>query len=113
MIRFTHINVVTNSDAYIYSSINIEVPQDQKRFFFNPRVEDMSYRVLELAAVGKGSKKKTAKRDLYRLVEIKAWSGLVKSKYTIKRLKVYLEIADALAEVSIMGQSQRSRENGN
>ena len=109
MIRFTHRNVVTNSDAYIYSSINIEVPQDQQRFFFNPRVKDMSYRVLELAAVGKGSKNKTAKKNMYRLGPIKDWSGISNREGSINILQGNIELDDAFNEVKRTDQSQRSR----
>ena len=79
MIRFTHINVVTNSNDYIYSSINVEVSQDQHQFLLNPRVEDLNARIPALASVGKGARNKIAKMNLDSLVAIKAWSGLANS----------------------------------
>ena len=64
MIRFTNINVVTNSDAYIYSYLNVDMSKDQQRFVLNLRVEDLNTSYIALATVGKGSNKKTAKRKL-------------------------------------------------
>ena len=80
MIHFTHIRVGTNNDTYIYSSINVDLSQDQQQLFLNPRAEDLNARDLLLDTVGKGSKKKTAKRNVDILVKIKAWSGIFNNK---------------------------------
>ena len=61
MIRFAQRNIGTNSDAYLSSSINADVSQDQQRFVLYPRVEEMNARDIVLAAVGKGAKKKIEK----------------------------------------------------
>ena len=53
MIQFTHINVHTNSDDYIYPYFSIEVSHYQQWFVLNPLVEDLHSRFLELADVGK------------------------------------------------------------
>ena len=77
MIRFTRRNVGINSDAYIYYYISVEVSQDQQRFLLKPCVEDLNARDLDLAAVGKGVKKKTKKRNLDILGEINYCAALV------------------------------------
>ena len=64
MIRFTHITVGTNRDTYISSSLNVEVSQDQQQYLLYPCVEYLNYRYIELAAVGKGAKKKISNRKL-------------------------------------------------
>ena len=47
----------------------------------------MKSRDLSLAAVGKGTKKKTANMNMESLETIKAWSGLDNSMDMIKRLR--------------------------
>ena len=94
MIRVTCRYVSANSDDYIYSSLNVEVSQDQKRFLLNTQVEDLNARDLAFSAVGEGDKKKTAKKNLESLWTIKDWSGLAKNKDGIKRLKVHLKMDD-------------------
>ena len=69
---FTHRNIGTKSGAYISSSLNIDASQDQHQFPLNLRVEDWNNMDLELDAVTKGFKKKTAKRKMDRLVSTKA-----------------------------------------
>ena len=108
MIRFTHRHVGTNSDAYISSSLNIEVSQDQQQFFLSPHVEDLNTRYLALANVGKVDKEKIANRRLERLGAIKACIGLYNSEDRFKRLKGHLELTNVLAEVGRMYQTQKS-----
>ena len=79
MIHFTHIRVGTNNDTYIYSSINVDLSQDQQQLFLNPRAEDLNARDLALADIGEGARKKMTKRKLDSLGKIKAWSDLANS----------------------------------
>ena len=99
---FTHRHFGTNSDACIYSSLNVEVSQDQHQFVFDPFVEYINDMDLSLDAIGKVAKKNTAKRKIGSLGEIKAWSGLSKSDERINRLKDQLELDDKLDKVSRM-----------
>ena len=70
MIHFTHIRVGTNNDTYIYSSINVDLSQDQQQLFLNPRAEDLNARDLALADIGEGARKKMTKRKLDSLGKI-------------------------------------------
>ena len=63
MIRFTHRNIGTNRDYYIYSSLNVKISQDKQQFLLNPHVEDLNAKDLSLTAVGKGNKKKIHKEE--------------------------------------------------
>ena len=67
----------------------------------------MNVRDIALAAVGKGSKNKTAKKNMYRLGPIKDWSGISNREGNINSLKGNLELADALNEAKRMDQHQK------
>ena len=109
VIRFTHRHVGTNSYAYIPSSLDVDVSQDQQWFVLNPRAKELNAKDLALDAVGKGNKKKIAKRELAILGEIKACSGLANSKGRIKSINGQLELTDTLGRVSRIYQAQRSK----
>ena len=64
MIRFTHRNVGTNIDAYICYYLDVEVSQEKLRFIINTNVEGLYSSYLELADVGRESKKNISKRDM-------------------------------------------------
>ena len=63
-----------------------------------------------MAALGVGGlvKKKTANRNLDNLGGIKIWSELDNRNDSIKKLKVQVEVTDALSEVTRMDKFQRS-----
>ena len=105
MIQFTRRHVCTNSDAYISSSLDIEVYPDPRWFALNPGAEDLNNRFLSLAIVGKETKKKMSKRNLDSLGKVKAWIVLSNVKESIKRLKSRLKIADTLGKASRMYQT--------
>ena len=107
MIRFTHIHVGKNSYAYIPSSLDVGLSQYQQWFVLNLCYGDLNSKDLALTVVGKGNKKKTAKRKLDILRGITAWSGLANSKERIKSLKVQLELTDTLGRARRMYQAQR------
>ena len=83
--------------------------QDQQCFVINTRFEDLNVRYIALDVVGKGSKKKTEKRNLDSLGLIEAWRGISNNKYSIKRRKGQMELPDAFAKVSRKDQSQRNK----
>ena len=107
MIRFTHIHVGKNSYACIPSSLDVGLSQDQQWFVLNLCSEYLNSKDLALTAVGKGNKKKTAKRKLDILRGITAWSGLANSKERINILKGDLELTGTFGRVSRMYQAQR------
>ena len=64
MIRFTRINFGTKIDAYISSSLNVDLLQDQDIFILDLYVEDLNSRDIALVDIEKGPNKNSKEESV-------------------------------------------------